>query len=69
VRVTKRKDRLVKKSNKAQEVSRSNRKYKDSMFTDLFYSDITAEENLRSLYNALHPEDLLTAEDPIIKLV
>lgn len=56
-----RKASSVKKSNKkVQTASGSNRKYKDSMFTDLFYSDITAETNLRSLYNALHPEDPLT---------
>lgn len=64
-----RKASSVKKSNKkVQTASGSNRKYKDSMFTDLFYSDITAEANLRSLYNALHPEDPLTTEDPIKKI-
>lgn len=67
--MAKRKVRPVKKSGrKAQTVSGSNRKYKDSMFTDLFYSDITAEANLRSLYNALHPEDPLREEDPIRKV-
>ena len=45
----------------------ANRTYKDSLFTDLFYSDETAEENLRSLYNALHPEDMLTENDVIEK--
>ncbi len=44
-----------------------NRTYKDSLFTDLFYSDETAEDNLRSLYNALHPEDPLAETDIIIK--
>jgi len=58
----------IEKSKMQQFGSGSNRKYKDSMFTDLFYSDITAEENLRSLYNALHPEDPLVAEDPIKKI-
>ena len=47
--------------------SHTNVKYKDNLFTDLFYSDITAEDNLRELYNALHPEDKLTKEDRIIK--
>lgn len=39
--VAKRKARPIKKSNKkVQAASGANRKYKDSMFTDLFYSDI-----------------------------
>lgn len=73
--MTKKKVSIVKthkkqiKQNKLQyNAAKSNRKYKDSMFTDLFYSDVTAEENLRSLYNALHPEDLLTEEDQIKKM-
>lgn len=33
---------------------KENRKYKDSLFTDLFYQDETAKRNLLSLYNALH---------------
>ena len=32
----------------------TNRKYKDSVFVDLFAHDITAKENFISLYNALH---------------
>ena len=57
----------VKKGGTNQQQPAANRTYKDSLFTDLFYSDETAEENLRSLYNALHPEDMLTAEDTIEK--
>ena len=34
-----------------------NRKYKDSVFTDLFGSDKTAKENFLSLYNALSGSD------------
>lgn len=33
---------------------KENREHKDSVFVDLFYEDETAEENLLSLYNALH---------------
>lgn len=40
--------------------AKENRKVKDSVFVDLFYSDETAIENLISLYNALHPEQKLT---------
>lgn len=47
------------KDNTKKPAETANRTYKDSLFTDLFYSDVTAEENLRSLYNALHPEDML----------
>ena len=32
----------------------SNRKYKDSVFVDLFSEDEKAKENFLSLYNALH---------------
>lgn len=39
-------------------IIKENRKHKDSVFVDLFYSDITAETNLLSLYNALHGEKL-----------
>ena len=53
------------KSDSKDSVTPANRTYKDSLFTDLFYSDVTAEENLRSLYNALHPEDQLTGQDVI----
>lgn len=35
-------------------MAKENREYKDTVFTDLFYSDETAEENLLSLYNALY---------------
>ena len=34
-----------------------NRQYKDTVFTDLFYSDQDAERNLLSLYNALYGTD------------
>ena len=49
--------------------SYTNVKYKDNLFTDLFYSDTTAEDNLRELYNALHSEDKLTKENRIIKML
>ena len=39
-------------------MEKENRKYKDSMFVDLFYEDENAEENDISLYNALHEEPL-----------
>ncbi len=39
-------------------MAKENRKYKDSVFVDIFYTDETAEENLLSLYNALHGTDL-----------
>ncbi len=39
-------------------MEKENRKYKDSLFVDLFYSDETARKNLLSLYNALHGTDL-----------
>lgn len=55
------------RNNSKKPVVTANRTYKDSLFTDLFYSDVTAEENLRSLYNALHPEDMLTEQDIIEK--
>ncbi len=31
-----------------------NREYKDSVFCDLFYHDVTAKRNILSLYNALY---------------
>ena len=37
---------------------KANKKYKDSVFVDLFYEDESAEENEISLYNALHDEPL-----------
>lgn len=36
---------------------KENREHKDSVFVDLFYEDETAENNLLSLYNALHGTD------------
>ena len=34
-----------------------NRRYKDSVFVDLFSEDVTAKDNFLSLYNALHGTD------------
>ena len=39
-------------------MSMANRKYKDSVFVDLFSEDEKAKENFLSLYNALHNTDL-----------
>ena len=39
-------------------MSISNRKYKDSVFVDLFSEDEKAKENFLSLYNALHGTNL-----------
>ena len=39
-------------------MSTSNRKYKDSVFVDLFSKDEKAKENFLSLYNALHGTNL-----------
>lgn len=47
--------------------AKENRKYKDSVFVDLFYSDETAKRNLLSLYNALHGTDL--RDEGLIKKV
>lgn len=38
--------------------AKENRKYKNSVFVDLFFEDESAEENEISLYNALHEEVL-----------
>lgn len=35
-------------------MAKENKKYKDTVFTDLFYSDRDADKNLLSLYNALY---------------
>ena len=43
-------------------MSTSNRKYKDSVFVDLFSEDEKAKENFLSLYNALHGTDLKDTE-------
>ena len=48
-------------------MSKENRKYKNSVFVDLFYSDETAKKNLLSLYNALHDTDL--KDEGLIKKV
>ena len=39
-------------------MSTVNRKYKDSVFVDLFSEDEKAKENFLSLYNALHGTNL-----------
>ena len=39
-------------------MSNLNRKYKDSVFVDLFSEDVKAKENFLSLYNALHGTNL-----------
>ncbi|MEL3907142.1 MAG: Rpn family recombination-promoting nuclease/putative transposase [Treponema sp.] len=43
-------------------MSTSNRKYKDSVFVDLFSEDEKAKENFLSLYNALHGTSLTATE-------
>ncbi|MGP1577526.1 MAG: Rpn family recombination-promoting nuclease/putative transposase [Treponema sp.] len=43
-------------------MSISNRKYKDSVFVDLFSEDEKAKENFLSLYNALHSSNLTATE-------
>lgn len=43
-------------------MSMANRKYKDSVFVDLFSEDEKAKENFLSLYNALHGTDLKDTE-------
>ena len=40
------------------DMSTVNRKYKDSVFVDLFSEDEKAKENFLSLYNALHNTNL-----------
>lgn len=39
-------------------MNKENNSYKNSIFVDLFFEDMTAEENDISLYNALHEESL-----------
>lgn len=46
-----------KEADAAVAVYKENRGHKDSLFVDLFYEDETADENLLSLYNALHGTD------------
>ena len=43
-------------------MSTANRKYKDSVFVDLFSEDEKAKENFLSLYNALHGTELKNTE-------
>ena len=49
------------------DAEKENREHKDSVFVDLFYEDETAEENLLSLYNALHDTDL--KDDGLIRKI
>ena len=44
-------------------MSTANRKYKDSVFVDLFSEDEKAKENFLSLYNALHNTKLTVIEN------
>ena len=44
--------------NNSQIETQTNRKYKDSVFVDLFAHDESAKENFISLYNALHGSNL-----------
>lgn len=46
-------------------MAKQNRKFKDSVFTDLFGNDIDAKKNFLSLYNALHNTDLKISETKI----
>ncbi len=39
-------------------MSKHNRRYKDSVFVDLFSEDEKAKENFLALYNALHGTNL-----------
>lgn len=48
---------VSKKQKEADAADKENREHKDSLFVDLFYEDETADENLLSLYNALHGTD------------
>ena len=41
---------------------KANRKYKDTVFSDLFYRDRDAKKNILSLYNALYDEHLTDPE-------
>ena len=41
---------------------KANRKYKDTVFSDLFYQDRDAKKNILSLYNALYDEHLSDPE-------
>ena len=44
-------------------MAKHNRRYKDSVFVDLFSEDKTAKENFLSLYNALHGTSLDTSTE------
>lgn len=48
-------------------MAKENRKHKDSVFTDLFYSDRDAKKNLLSLYNALY--DTTYTDRSVIKKI
>lgn len=40
-------------------MEKENREVKSSVFADLFYEDQSAEENIISLYNALHEQNFI----------
>lgn len=46
-------------------MARMNRKYKDSVFTDLFGSDRDGKRNFLELYNALSGKNLIYEESGI----
>ena len=48
-------------------MAKENRKYKDSVFCDVFYTDRDAKANLLSLYNALHGTDY--TDEQMVELV
>ncbi len=50
--------RLLRNTERKETVAKENRKYKDSVFCDLYYLDETAEKNLLELYNGLFNADL-----------
>ena len=45
-----------------------NKKHKDSVFTDLFYSDQCADKNLAELYNALYGESVHSSDITRLRL-
>ena len=48
-------------------MAKENRKHKDTVFSDLFYTDESSKKNLLQLYNALYDEDLI--EEDLIHLI
>lgn len=49
-------------------MTNENRNHKDSVFTDLFYSDQCAEKNLAELYNALYDESVRSSDITRLRL-